>query len=66
MRLQLEFLWKIAVEGEMLHIYKPQCACFCPAWLTARKTDLVNPGGIREEGFPAGCSHGLMSQVVAE
>lgn len=51
MRLQLEFLWKIAVEGEMLHIYKPQCACFCPAWLTARKTDLVNPGGIREEGF---------------
>lgn len=51
MRLQLEFLWKIAVEGEMLHIYKPRCACFCPAWLTARKTDLVNPGGIREEGF---------------
>lgn len=35
----------------MLHIYKPRCACFCPAWLTVRKTDLVNPGGIREEGF---------------
>lgn len=51
MHLQLEFLWKIAVEGEMLHIYKPQCACFCPAWLTVRKTDLVNPGGIRKEGF---------------